>query len=326
MPFIDATRLRKIILPTLTAPATGGTLSVDLPKVGIAHRLDLVIACQISGTVTGPNAYGQASAINRVRVALNAGLDVFNVSGPGYHWLTRDFLDLYGDALAYTTARAAVAVVGPTPLDMIIPLAINQRDEWGYIMLQNEQTLATLYVTFEAPAIIATGGPTVVTTVVPILYYFEVPNDPKDWPRFDTVHQILEDDQTVPGAGLFTYNWLRGNTYLGVYHLMPPARTWTTAQLRAQQGNIIQDEVPGSMHMLMSQNHNRDMTLLAGGPLAGINQRLAWDFMGTDGLGAFGSRRDLIDSSRLTDIASVINISGAGVLKTQRRQIVALGT
>ena len=50
-----------------------------------------------------------------------------------------------------------------------------------------------------------------------------------------------------------------------------------------------------------------------------------WDLMGSSGLGMYDKTRDTIDSSKLTDLATVVQASAAGNLVTVRRQLVQLG-
>jgi hypothetical protein len=47
--------------------------------------------------------------------------------------------------------------------------------------------------------------------------------------------------------------------------------------------------------------------------------------MASSGLGLYGLTRDVFDTSKVTDIASVLTASGAGTLYTLRRQLVTLG-
>lgn len=319
MSFELSTRRRTVILPTLTKPAGGGITRLDLPKVGILSKLWLIITGAVAGSLSAPNAYGMSSIINRVRLSLNSGVDLINLSGPGYAWLLRDFINDYRDPGVDTNARAAVTAT-TFDVSMVLPVALNDRDNLGLVMLQNEMTLASLEVTWLADASVATGA-TVTGTCVPVMEYFEVPADRRNWPRFDVLHTVLEDQQAIAGAGEFTYQIPRGATLMGVYHLAPGGVT--VARLRAQQGNIIYDTSVASRSNEYATTHGRSATLA--GAIAGADHRVLWDFMGTDGLGAFGSIRDVIDTRGLTDIASVIQFAGADTLTTVRRQLVALG-
>jgi hypothetical protein len=321
MSFDTSTRLKYITLPTLTRPTGGGTVSVDLPRSGILSRIWVNVSVTAAGTLSAPNALGVPSVIRRIRLSLNNGIDVFNVSGAGYQYLVREFIDNYGDA-SPQASRAAVTAATFNQ-DFLIPVFMNAKDPFGAILLQNEQTLATLIIEFEADATVATGA-TVTATAKPVLGVFEVPNDPQDWPPLSTIHAIIEDQQSISGAGEFTYNWPRGNTYLGVYHLLN-GTTYTQARLRTQQSIYLADHTPDAQRMLFNNYNNtgRDMSL-AGTAITGYNNRVFWDLMGSDGLGSFGTVRDVINSAALTDLASIITAAGAGTLVSVRRQLIYL--
>src|SRR5215510_1386422 len=139
--FVANTRRKIVQLPTQTRPVGGGTTSINLPKTGLLAAIVVAIRGSIAGTLTVPNALGMASIISRVRLTLNSGIDIFNVSGAGYHYLLREALESeYTDIAGQSNARSAVTAAAFN-LDMLIPVAINMRDPLGLILLQNEQTL-----------------------------------------------------------------------------------------------------------------------------------------------------------------------------------------
>jgi hypothetical protein len=49
------------------------------------------------------------------------------------------------------------------------------------------------------------------------------------------------------------------------------------------------------------------------------------DFFNSSGLGNYASMRDAIDSSQLTDLATLITATGAVTLYSTKRQLVKLG-
>lgn len=324
MPFDTNTRLKYIRMPSMARPAGGGTTQVDLPRSGILQKIYLNITGTIGGTVGAVNANGFCSIIKRVRLTLNSGVDLFNISGPGYHYLLREQNDVYSDPVPQSNGRVAITAIA-TNLDMVLPVAINSKDPIGLVMLQNEQTLATLVVEWEADATVTATGTFTSFQVTPMLAVFEVPNNVKDWPPLNILHTCIEDTQAIPGATDYTYNWPRGNTYLSVNHFLSTV-AWTRAQLRVQQSIYLADVTPG-LHTILanSQTVGRDLTLASPSVITGNDKRIFWDFSGSDGLGMFGTVRDVVDSSRLTDIASIITVGGAATLLTQRRQLITLG-
>lgn len=316
MPFATATRQRIYQLPTQSKPSGGGIVRWDLPRSGFLARIYLNITGSITGTLSNPNPYGFASVVRRVRLTANNGLDIINISGPGYHWLLRDKLELQNDSLSYTNARSAVSAANFT-LDMVLPIQLNQRDAIGLILLQTEQTLVTLTVEFEQDSNVATGA-TVTATVTPSVEVFTVPTDTKDWPPLSFIHQILEDQTQVPAAGDFIYTWPRGPIYLQTIHGfgfgVSGADNWSKALVRVNQADTIYYLTP--QNLTLWRNYSE------------LSQRLPGvipiDLLGSSGLGTYDSMRDTINSGALTDLQTLITTTGGGTLYTVRRMLLPL--
>lgn len=320
MAFSDpgVTRLKVIKGQLLTKTAGANTQSTLLPRSGLLARILLRISATVSGTVTGPNALGMSSLIGRIRLLLNSGVEVFNVSGAGYSYLLQEAFDSeYFLATGQNQGRTAVSVA-TFNLDAIIPLMINQHDPVGLILLQNQQLQATLSVEFAAEGVVATGGPTIACTVQPYYEFFTVPNDPANLPNLLTIHRILEDQVVIAGAGDYQYNWLRGNPYIGLYHGagigVAGTDNWTAFKLRINQSDYVLDIDPNYVDM--------SFRLLRG--RARAPGAVLLDFMATTGLGMFEGLRDIIDTGALSDIQSVITFSGAGTLYNVRNELIQL--
>ncbi len=323
MPFENATRQKFIRLGTLAKPVGGGLTSIDLPRSGILSQIFLQITATVGGAPVAPlSVWGLSSIVRRVRVTLNSGIDVYNVTGPGYVWGAREMINLGLDPTPQNNGRQTVAA-GTFNLDMVIPITMNNRDSIGAVLLQNETTLVQLQVEWETDTTVAAGA-VITATCVPVLCVFEVPEDPKDWPNFRVLHQIVEDQQAIPGAGDYVYQWPRGNTYLGVYHTLQ-GTTWSQYRLRIQQSMFLMDLTPPTHRLYWNQLVERETDIpVAGNALSGSAFRIFVDFLSTDGMGAYGSSRDPINSAVLTDLSSVITAVGAGTLSSVRRQLVTL--
>lgn len=313
------TRRKVTQLPPISKPAGGGVATiVNLPRVGLLQALYLNITGSISGTLSAQNAFGLSSIIQNITLSINSGISLFSMSGPGYNYLLRPYLGLGQDPTPQSTGRSAVAT-GAFNLDMVIPVSMNARDPLGLIMLQSEQTLVTLNCTFLADASVATGA-TVTATITPYVVWFTVPANQKDWPNLSVAHQVLEDQQSVPASGQFTYNWQRGNIYLQTIHGLgfgaSGADDFSHAQLRVNQSDYIYDNDPG-LYTLES-----NLFTIGQQRLPGV---IPFDLIGTAGFGAFDQTRDTIDSSQLTDLATVITATTTGTLYTMRRQLVPIG-
>lgn len=317
-----AVNTRRKILPltgAVTRPVGGGTFGpYTLPKTGLLARLYLALRGSVAGSLSAPNALGMASIISRVRVVANSGLDLYNVSGPGYAYLLSETLESeYFNAASQNTGRSAVTAT-TFNLDMVLPIAVNMRDPSGLIMLQNEQTIVNLYIDWLADASVATGATVTLTTGDLFMEVFTVPPDPQDWPNINIVHQCLEDQQAVPGAGDFPYNWPRGNTYMQMLHGYGIGAAGTDnfskVALRVNQSDYLQNTPPDYLDL--------EHRLLRGRarPAGGI----FFDFAGSSGLGCYALARDLVNSALVTDLATVVTASGAGTLYTVRRQLLTL--
>ena len=313
---------RRKILPltgAITRPVGGGTFGpLTLPKTGLLARIYLALRGSVAGTLTAPNALGMASIISRVRVQANSGIDIFNVSGAGYHYLLRNVLESeYIDPVGQSNATSAVTAT-TFNLDMVIPIALDMRDPTGLIMLQNEQTIVNLFIDWLADASVATGATVTLTTGDAFLEVFTVPPDPKDWPPLNVVHQCLEDQQAVAAAGDFPYYWPRGNTYVGIYHGLgigaAGADNFSRFAVRVNQSDYLQSTPVD--YLDVEYRLLRGRARPAGGMFV--------DLLGTSGLGVYGLPRDMFNSALVTDLASVITASGAGTLTTVRRQLVVL--
>jgi len=315
----DANTRRMInVLPVMTKPSGGGTTSLQLPKSGLLSALRLMITGTASGTISAPHAGGFASVVKRVRVSTNTGVDIINVSGIGYHYLLRNFLNDYRDpADASNNARSAVSAT-TFDISMLLPIALNNRDATGLFLLQNEATQVTLSIDWETDATVGTGA-TIAATCKPFIEFFTVPTRPEDRPPLTLLHQIIEETRTVSGAGQVTYDFPRGAIYLqallGAGVAQSPSDTWSAASLRIQQAVYLVNSVtPAYFDNEYRETHLADRLL----------GTISFDFIGSSGLGCYGKLRDAIDSSQLTDFAALITATGATTLYAIRRQLVAM--
>jgi hypothetical protein len=317
-----AVNTRRKILPltgAVTRPVGGGTFGpLTLPKTGLLARIYLALRGSVAGTLTVPNGLGFSSIISRMRIQANSGIDIFNVSGAGYHYLLRNSLESeYVDPVGQSTGTTAVTAT-TFNLDAVIPIALNMRDPTGLIMLQNEQTIVNLFIDWLADASVASGATVTLTTGDAFLEVFTVPPDPKDWPPLNVIHQCLEDQQQIAAAGDFPYYWPRGNTYVGVYHGAgigaAGSDLFNRFAVRVNQSDYLQSTPADFLDMEYRLQKGRVR------PAGGIFV----DLLATSGLGCYGLARDMFNSALVTDLASVITATGAATLFTVRRQLVVL--
>lgn len=321
-PFDRSTRFTIIRTADILRPAGGGLSPVfQLPTYGLIAGILLSIRGSTGGgAVTAPNALGAAAIVKRITLTLNNGTVVWSTSGVGYHYLLRDQLDAgYVDVVGQSNARAALAASTAYILDMYIPLTENLRDSIGLILLQNKQTTLSLQVEWEADGNLSTGGTAVYTGFYarPGLLMFSAPPDPRSMPPLRYVRAVLEDSFAVVAAGEIDYNVPRGNTYARIIHGcgigVAGADNWTTAQMRVNQSNYIFNYAPDLLDMQFRLQHGRARP-------PGV---IPFDFLGTSGLGSYGTTRDLYDSNRVTDFQTVIQNTGStGSFYTVRDQLI----
>jgi hypothetical protein len=320
MPFESATRNKIVKLPTITKPTGGGLMQIELPKTGFLARLWLAISITTAGTITTQNALGAASAIKRVRLTTNSGIDLLNISGAGYHYLLQNAQELMiNGRMPKNQGNSTLVTATSYNLDMVLPVMINLHDAVGLVLLQNEQLQVLLSVEFEADSnVILTGGGTYTGTVTPYLEFFTVPPAKENYPALNVVHQILEDQLPVSATGDYIYRAPRGNTYLqllfGYGINASPADNWSRFILRINQSDIIYDYAPNIMDMLVGYKNNLTR---------GLGQ-IPLDLLGSDGLGSYGSARDFINSALLTDLEVVLTATATGTLFAVRRMLMPL--
>lgn len=318
LPFDVVTRRKVVPLPSMARPAGGGPVQQQLSKAGILAGLFLRITGTIGGAVGTVNALGMSSIIRRIRLTANSGVDLINLSGPGYHWLLRDMLESeYIDVGQHTNGRSAVTATGAV-LDMYLPISVNMKDTVGAFMLQNEQSILTLTVDWESDTVVTSTGTFSGFTCVPYMVVFTVPTDPRSWPSFRRVHQILEDTQSVFGTTPNTYSWQRGGTILQQIHGLgfgvSGTDAWTRFQWRVQQSDYILDF--GTDFGIMEWAQLRGRTRPAG--------VIPIDLIATSGLGNYGKARDLFNTNRVNDCNTIITPTGNGTLYTVRRQLLTI--
>lgn len=304
-----------------TSTATGGeTLTWDFPKTGIFADLLLVITGTITGTPSTPSPVGKARLITRVRLMANAGINICDFSGEGYHFLIRDFTEHYVDPVPQSDGRSAVAS-GAFDLSMYIPIAVNRRDPLGLINLQNPDTQLRLELEIGALTRIANDLTALSLTCTPYLGMFKMPLAKEDRPKFDFVQTWQEDQQSVTNGVEAVYNWLRGNTYLSVVHgctlAASAADSWSAAGLRVNQNDYLRPTSLPPAFYTREFSKTRGRTRVAG--------VIPFDLIGLSGLGNYGSLRDLLNTANLTDVQSVITPTATTTLYSMKRQLVYIG-
>jgi len=320
MAFDDATRMERISLGAQTAVGTT-PLYWRLPKVGFAAALEVVAKGVASGTITSPSAFGFSSVLNNIKLAINGATDVFNMSGPGYHFGLRNFLSDYFDPVPQSNGRAVVTAAA-FDVSFLLPIQVNQRDQAGLIALQNEATEAWLTITPETVAAsIGVGAAAAYTlTVEPFLKYYTTPQNRADWPKYDVLHRVIEEARPITATGDHEHVVPRGNTYLQLLYLYGVAATgaadkWTAAKIRAAGSQFIEQITPDQANISYGENHTATRLL-------GV---IPFDWLGSNGLGSYGGSRDAIHSDKITDLKGILTLSAQpDTLRIIRRELVQI--
>lgn len=305
-------------MAAITRPTGGGPSPVvTLPRVGFLARLDLAIRGSVAGTLSAPNALGMASIVSNFTLQANAGVQIASMSGAAYHYGVREVIESeYIDPNGQSNARSAVTAT-TFNLDITLPISVNMRDPIGLINLQDVGATIQFVITWLADASVATGA-TVTATCTPYLTLYTVPPDEDNWPDLSIVQTWIEDSRAVGGAGIVTYDWLLGQQYLQILHMLGVGASgsdlWSLYQLRSQQNVFpLQYDVAG---MDIEYRYYRGRARVAG--------LIPIDRLATSGLGNYGTVRDVFDSAKSTDAASLITATGAGTLITVRRGLSVL--
>lgn len=339
MSFANATRqnIRNIAtLPFLE----NQRVSKDIPKAGILANLYVRVKGKLkitpgSGAATlKTSQYGNPFGfVNKILLTANSGTEIVNISGQGlaiHNMVAIDSkMDIPAANLPYAVTGNPVYKFGTATGDneveftLKVPIAINDRDTTGMILLQNGETLLTLNIdwanipnlfTLTGDAKVEFTGQAFVTSE-----YYSVPADPKMYPDLSLVHTLIESMNDIDGVGQLTYTVPRGNIYQRMIHRFlindAPAGFDDVESIKLVYN---QSETPyhvfgHDQYMLQRMRYGRDLP-------QGV---MAWDWS-YQGLAGLGGSRDFINSKNITDFVSEINISNDAVLGTNNNKLITI--
>jgi len=230
------TELNQLIENPVVVPAlSGGQKAVTMSRAGILRRLRFNMISNIDVTpYTGApskSPYGPLAAINNISVKANGNIDLVNLSGYGaaiYNEVqNRDGsvlsrpLNISELNVADSLKLAQYDAIGatgnftasfPFEVQFALPMDIRGvRQEIGLWMLQNQAVDMSVNVSFNPlyaaaatnEAVWSGGTLTAALNTASQLQIerelYDVPSDPKNFPRLDWGHQIIEYTQTFTG-------------------------------------------------------------------------------------------------------------------------------
>lgn len=336
MSFINATRQNRRKVFTMPFES-GNRISKDLPSTGLLASLNI----RVLGTLTVTNGTGAATLktsqhgkpfglIDRVHLTANSGTEIVNVSGIGLYlrnlMTDNSYLDVAASTLpeavtgnpTYQFATAAGA--NTVEFNLKVPVAINDRDPVGLILLQSREVLMTLSLDWANPTNLfdLTGTASVAFTgnAHVTMEYFSVPLDPKDYPDLSVAHTLLEDAIDIAGVGDTTYTIPRGNIYQRMIHRVllngAPAGFDDVSQLVLQYNQSEQPyKIDGHDFLaLQRERYKRDLP-------KGV---FAWDFS-YQGQAGLGGNRDLVNSRAITDFLSILTVAQTATLGSNNNKL-----
>lgn len=330
--FREATRLNSVSLAASAVQDVGGSASgqsakIVLPQTGFMGRVILRIALTMTLGAGSPALTGRGAAaiIRRIRLYSNQGGDVHSLSGWGARIAeaTRRF---YRDPWNVMTTQSYSTSIFNAPIvagganswvmELEIPAVVNERDEIGLLLLQNEEARFTVEVEIGNGSDAVSGVTAAVSavTVTPVLEYYTVPYAQELWPRnLRLVYQLLEDRIAVLGAGTPTpYTVPRGAILRKLLATVQLNAALNSAIADVTQFELVynQNEVP--MRGIPSWWVQRRMRQQYGNDLPVGLWALDWtDSLGFVGLGDY---RDLIVTPNVSDLELRISIASGATL------------
>lgn len=343
--FMAATRQNWLSIPSKTVTLSSMT-QFDLPKVGLLGRLWLTF----KGTMTLDDKATPANValksamggtpfgiIKELRVKINSGLTIVKI--PGYHLFLHNLLhqrsqypDVVGTSLdagyansrayAFAVASANGGTANTWRFTMEVPIAINEKDPIGLLLLQTSDTVVTVEIDWAADTDMFTlaGGATAVlsaATVTPAMEVFSVPVRKEDRPALDTVHALIYNDKPISSTGEFIAEFERGNIYMRVLNraLLNGSIAGLTdiTQLAIRyNGNQYpyQQLDADTFAAIQRARYGRDMP-------QGV---FVWDWF-YQGVPGYGSARDWINSGALTEFEQLITVASGATLGSNNNKL-----
>lgn len=316
----------------------GGRESQPIPRVGYLARVHWHFSGTNTVTLGGGTAaldvLGPWNLLNRVRVIANSGQDIYSTSGYGNFLVDvirgpRGFAPQDpGFFNPNTAARvyAAAAAAGPNTWEwgVTVPIALNEENEMGLILLQNEMAQTTFALEYNASQysltptvapLLVTGAATAVITgtFTPTIETFTVPADPNARPDITWLHQILEFTQPLPTTGENTINLLRDNLYVDLLHQVILNGALNGNDVDRVRLVMNQSDTPYDFNnraLLQLQRRRFGMDLPQG--------VFSYPFF-DQGFSGFGDERDLVNGRATSELQSVLSIATGATLGTNPR-------
>jgi hypothetical protein len=316
------------MLPSQTV-TEGGRLYFRLPAVGLLAKLYLFFSGVVTVTEGASGTFaasdrGIFNLIKRVKVIANGATSIIDVSGYGLfsvnnlmRYAHRKNNTLISDATMLAQVYSAALAAGDNTwqFGLEIPIAINDRDPVGLLMLQNSSTEVILEIEFNevdgannlvAPVVI-TGDDTAVLksgTMSVAMEYFTLPRDKAEYPALNVVHQWVEVQKSINSVGANQIDLQRGDTYMRLIHNLTINNALNTAAVDRLKIAYNTSETP----YVVDKAIQLMMQLSRYGAAMPIGT-FVHDWAYSSGLVGLSNSRDFINSANVTEFQSVLEIA-----------------
>lgn len=326
--FNQLTRRNFQSLGSKTGTASG-SVSFDLPKSRLLAGLKLMVEATLTATHASNTTYtahedSPHKFLSRVELSLNNGFNPFSISGQALHAYNETIHGVVNTTPA-TSGRGnfvqgLTASSGGTAnaVRMVfdLPTMVNPRDPIGLILLQNEETLATVNVTLGASTDLAptASGYTFALSNISVTLLtdsFTIPAVPEAFPDLSVLKLVQERTETII-AGENIIKLPVGQVYrkIGIiYYDATPSRQvdsdiTSTIDLLFNQAESPYRIKPTELAALNAHQY--------GGALpSGI---YVFDFS-DNGIPNLGNARDYVDTERMTEFWLKFTAGAAGTAK-----------
>ena len=325
--FLAMTRENLQTLPKV-AGVENATVSFELPRARLLARIQLLVEARFTvthatATEFTPATFAPYNLLRRIQVDLNNGFSSFKISGADaylynmMHFNSHTFersTDPHAQVYM-TNAAAAGGAVNNLKFIVDLPIALNDRDPIGLILLQNEETMVTVSVDIGRALDLVTGtGFTVdleFINITPVLQTFTIPVDPEALPDLSILKLVHSLTKEIPGGGITTLKLPVGLTYRKLILLIEDAA-----------GGIPEDRITSDIDILFNQADRpytvnpkvlRALNIRSFGKVLPVG---VYVFDWSDqGLTNYGGSRDYIDTERLTEFWVEFGTDTAGRVK-----------
>lgn len=350
LPFEDATRKVRNPMSTLTyAPGAGGVQRVqaDIPPSGLLARL----YCHVTATNTIVLGGGTAaldwsgpwSSITKIRTVSPGGLEQFSLSGfAAYLQNTIERYSFVPEEARVTAApshfaarvyTAGVASGANTwEFGFVIPVALNEREAIGLLLMQNSSSafqlvfeyISAMYSTTAGQApVLVTGAATAAIsggTITVVPETFTVPDDPGvPLPPADYAHTYREYYKAIASVGAdLDVPLTDQHRFISILHHVVMNNQPNSADvdfLKLQySSSFVPYIVPNRVQLeLQHKAYGRALP----------NGVFVHDFM-NQGLVNYGTARDWVDGSRVSDLRSFLTVASTATLGTNASRVLTI--